>query len=93
MNSEWVQTEIADARQKELKECRRVLFPISLVPFEKIRSWICFDADIGKDSARELREYFIPNFSNWLDRYSYKTAFDRLLMDLKADSSETNSAR
>jgi hypothetical protein len=39
---------------------------------------------MGKDSAREIREYFIPDFSNWKDHDSYKKAFDRLLRDLKA---------
>jgi hypothetical protein len=32
-----------------------VLFPISLVSFEELREWRCFDADTGKDSAREIR--------------------------------------
>ncbi|HEY9141905.1 MAG TPA: toll/interleukin-1 receptor domain-containing protein [Bryobacteraceae bacterium] len=84
IDSEWVKTEIAHARQKELNEKRQVLFPISLVPFAKIREWKCFDADTGKDSAREIREYFIPDFSNWKDHGSYAKAFERLLRDLKA---------
>ncbi len=87
MNSEWVKTEIAHARQKELNERRQVLFPISLVPFAKIREWKCFDADTGKDSAREIREYFIPDFSNWKDLDSYSKAFERLLRDLNAGQS------
>ena len=32
-----------------------MLFPISVVPFEAIRDWECFDADAGKDSARGSR--------------------------------------
>jgi hypothetical protein len=84
MESEWVKTEIAHARQKELNERRKVLFPISLVPFAKIREWKCVDADTGKDSAREIREYFIPDFSRWKDRDSYLKAFSGLLRDLKA---------
>ena len=31
-----------------------------------------FDADPGIDSAREIREYFIPDFSNWKDHDSYE---------------------
>jgi uncharacterized protein YjbI with pentapeptide repeats len=85
MDSEWVKTEIAQTRQKELNERRQVLFPISLVPFAKIREWKCFDADTGKDSAREIREYFIPDFSNWKDHDSYQMAFQRLVRDLKAE--------
>jgi hypothetical protein len=41
-------------------EKRRVLFPLRLVGFEALRDWELFDADTGKDSAREIREYFIP---------------------------------
>jgi uncharacterized protein YjbI with pentapeptide repeats len=85
MNSEWVKTEIAKARKKEVREGRRVLFPIRLCSYEELRDWECFDADTGKDSAREIREYFIPDFSNWKDHDSYQQAFQRLLRDLKAE--------
>jgi TIR domain/Pentapeptide repeats (8 copies) len=84
MNSEWVKTEIANARQKELGKGERVLFPISLVPFETIRRWKTFDADTGKDSNREIREYFIPDFTDWKNHDNYQHAFERLLKDLKA---------
>jgi hypothetical protein len=40
----------------------------------------------GKDSAREIREYFIPDFSNWKDHDSYQEAFQRLLSDLRASA-------
>jgi hypothetical protein len=33
MNSEWVQTEIAMARKRELREHRRMPFPVTLVGF------------------------------------------------------------
>ena len=42
--------------------------------------------DRGKDSAREIREYFIPDFSNWKDHDSYQKAFTKLVADLKAQS-------
>jgi len=84
MSSEWVKTEIAKARKREMKEERRILFPVSLVGFNTIKFWECFDADTGKDSAREIREYFIPDFSNWKDHDSYKAAFERLIRDLAA---------
>jgi len=87
MESEWVKTEIAKARKREVRDKRRVLFPIRLAPFETLRDWECFDADTGKDSAREIREYFIPDFSNWKDHDSFQKAFQRLLNDLKAQGS------
>ena len=86
MSSEWVKTEIAKARKREMKEGKRVLFPVRLVGFERLRDWECFDGDTGKDSAREIREYFIPDFSNWKDHDSYQTAFQRLVSDLKAEA-------
>jgi hypothetical protein len=39
------------------------ILPLRLAPFATLRDWECFDADTGKDSAREIREYFIPDFS------------------------------
>ena len=82
--SVWVETEIAKARRREVRDARRVLFPVRLVDFETLRDWECFDADTGKDSAREVREFFIPDFSDWKNHDSYQKAFQRLLMDLKA---------
>jgi TIR domain/Pentapeptide repeats (8 copies) len=84
MSSNWVKTEIANAREREKREGKQLLFPITLAPFEAIKQWKLFDADIGMDSAREIREYFIPDFSNWKDHDSYQTAFQRLVKDLKA---------
>jgi len=88
MNSVWVRTEIANARAREVQQKRHVLFPISLVPFSQIRSWKLFDGDTGIDTAREIREYFIPDFSDWKLRDSYQRAFDGLLRDLKATPGE-----
>ena len=87
MNSEWVRTEIRKARKAEIKEGKRKLFPIRLVDFKTIREWECFDADSGKDLGVEIREYFIPDFSNWKDHDSFEAAFARLLKDLKAEES------
>jgi hypothetical protein len=89
MNSEWVKTEIYHARQREVEEKKQVLFPIRLVPFETIKEWQCFDADTGKDLAREIREYYIPDFCNWKDHDSFETGIKRLLDDLKAESEKT----
>jgi hypothetical protein len=84
IRSSWVETEISKARKREFQETRRLLFPVRLVEIEILEEWECFDADIGKDSAREIREYFIPDFSNWRNRDSYKEAFEGLLRALKS---------
>jgi hypothetical protein len=78
MKSEWVKTEIRKARKTEIKEKQRKLFPIKLVDFETIRDWECFDADIGKDSGVEIREYFIPDFTKSKDNDSFEAAFARM---------------
>ena len=84
MQSEWVMTELRKARKQEIQQKRRKLFPIRMVSFETIREWECFDADSGKDLAVEIREYFIPDFSNWKDHDSFEASFSRLLKDLRA---------
>ncbi len=100
MASPWVSTEIGKARKREralemerleavkrgeAKERRRVLFPVGLVGYEAMREWECFDGDLGTDSAKEIREFFIPDFSGWkTDHDGYKREFERLVRDLKA---------
>jgi uncharacterized protein YjbI with pentapeptide repeats len=87
INSEWVKTEISKARKREEKETKRVLFPIRLdIPFEQLQEWECFDGDRGKDSAREIREYYIPDFTHWKDHDQYQAEFKKLLRDLKKEA-------
>ena len=81
LQSEWVMTELRKARKAERQRGKRKLFPVRLVDKETLRDWECFDADGGQDLAVELREYFIPDFSNWKDH----DAFARLLKDLRAE--------
>lgn len=84
LKSEWVQEEIQKARMTEKRENRRKLFPIRLVDFEVIEKWKCPYGGVAKDMADELREYFIPDFSNWKDHDSFEKAFAKLLKDLRA---------
>ena len=88
LNSEWVSTEMRRCRNAEKKEGQRKLFPLRLVEMETLHDWECFDADYGKDLAVEVREYFIPDFSNWKDHDSYKKAFERLLWDLRGNETK-----
>ena len=91
----WVKTRdmsrMRDAAQASQVERRpkRVLFPITLVPYDPvIKEWECFDADTGEEPAQEIREYFVPDFSNWKDHDSYHKAFQRLVEDLKAEANK-----
>lgn|GEM_PF-7037551 len=80
--------EIRRARKVEGEENRRKLFPIRLVDFESIQKWECFDAESVKDLGVELREYYIPDFSNWKDHDAFEAEFAKLLRDLKAQRAE-----
>jgi hypothetical protein len=84
MKSEWVMTEVKRAKKVEREENRRKLYPIRLVDVETIQTWECFDADSSKDLAAEVREYYIPDFSNWKDHGSFELEFSKLLRDLRA---------
>jgi TIR domain/Pentapeptide repeats (8 copies) len=84
INSEWVKTEIGKARKRESQEKKRVLFPVRLnISYEQLQEWECFDADRGKDSACEIREYYIPDFTDWKDHDQYQDEFKKLVRDLK----------
>lgn len=84
INSEWGKTEIAKARKREVLEKRRMLFPVLLkISYKELQEWECFDADTGKDSAREIREYYIPDFSQLESPEKFKGEFEKLVRDLK----------
>ncbi len=88
MQSEWVKTELYKARQREVEENCRMLFPVGLVDYEAIRKWQCFDADTGRNLAREVREYYVPDFQNWQNRSSFEKEFQRLLRDLRVEDDD-----
>jgi len=48
-----------------------------------LQEWECFDAGTGKDSAREIREYYTPDFSQWEQPEKFKEEFEKLVRDLK----------
>ncbi len=48
--------------------------------------WECIDADIREDSARVIREYYVPDFSKWKNHDSYQVEFEKLLRDLKPEA-------
>lgn len=86
MNSEWVHHEIRCAKRRERQEGRRMLFPLSLVPYEQLKDWKLFDADSQKDLASELREFFIPDFSSWEeDKKMYEELLDKVIKGLELD--------
>jgi uncharacterized protein YjbI with pentapeptide repeats/ribosomal protein L29 len=82
IRSKWVERELRRARKAELRSGRRKLFPIRLADYAALRDWECIDSE-GNDLAEEVRQYFIPDFTNWKDHDAFEAAFARLLRDLK----------
>ncbi len=85
MQSNWVETELRTALAREQKEKRQILFPIRITAWEAVQAWECFDADKGKDLAKAVRQYHIPDFSIWKIHDAFEAAFSKLLEDLKRD--------
>jgi hypothetical protein len=46
--------------------------PVRLVSYQALENWRCPDPTTGRDLAREIRKYFIPDFSNWKDHDLYQ---------------------
>lgn len=86
INSKWVKTEITKAYKKSKEIGKQVLFPISIIPYEKLKDWKYFDSDFGKDLAKDIREYYLLNFENWKDHDEYKKNFDKLVESLKIEA-------
>lgn len=53
---------------------------------DRIRDWRCDDADTGEDLAEKIREYHIPDFSNWKNHDAFEAAFADLRRDLRAQA-------
>jgi hypothetical protein len=80
VSSPWVEREVQAGFERENKQQRTMLFPITLddTVMESTKAWA---ADIR-------RTRHIGDFRNWKDHDSYQKAFARLLRDLKASEKE-----
>ena len=80
--SPWVEQEVEAALEREHKENRLVLCPISIdnAVWNSDRAWVA--------SLRRMRH--IGDFKDWQNYDSYKRSLERLLRDLKAKESERN---
>jgi hypothetical protein len=93
LQSEWVMDELRKGFKAERGTGKRKLFPVRLIDYETLERWECRDSISGKDLAEEVRQYFIPDFSNWKNHDQFETAFSRLLKDLRAgETSSSDSA-
>ena len=82
IHRERVMTEIRRARDAERREHRRKLFPIRLTDFPTLAEWRSPDSKSGQDLAEEVRQYLIPDFSDWKNHDAFESAFARLRRDL-----------
>ncbi|MFZ1008588.1 MAG: toll/interleukin-1 receptor domain-containing protein [Candidatus Sulfotelmatobacter sp.] len=89
IRSDWVQVEVGKAREREAKEGKRVLFPVQLVGHEEVlaalRDWALYHGKEGKESAGEIRRFYIPDFSQWKEHDLYKKEFEKLMRDLRVE--------
>ena len=85
LQSEWVMDELRKGFKAERETGKRKLFPVRLTDYESLQRWECRDSISGKDLAEEVRQYFIPDFSNWKDHDQFEAGFSRLLKDLRAE--------
>lgn len=92
MQSNWVKTEILAALKREGIENTQVLFPVALVPIEEVRKWECLDPDSGIDVAREIRSYFIPDFSTWQDPECFEKRASSVVKALRVSVGSSPSA-
>lgn len=90
--SDWVDHELHRARRRETTDKLRMLFPIRLVSMERLKGWESFDADTGRDTAREIREYYIPDFSGWREPAVLETAITQLLDGLRREDTAAHSS-
>ncbi len=77
LESEWIEGEIATAFAEEHRWKQTVIFPIRIddAVMESDESW----------AAKLRADRSIGDFTNWKNDDAYKTAFDHVLGDLKAD--------
>jgi hypothetical protein len=76
VKSEWVESEVEAAFEKERKQKRTVLFPIRLddAVMETEEAW----------AAEIRRTRHIGDFREWKSHDRYKEGFARLMRDLRA---------
>lgn len=92
LKSGWVMDELRKGFKAERDSGKRKVFPVRLIDYETLERWECRDSISGKDLAEEVRQYFIPDFSNWKDHDKFEAAFCRLLKDLRAEETVSRCA-
>jgi hypothetical protein len=58
---------------------------------ETIRMRECLDSESGVDLAETVREYHIPDFSNWKEHDAFEAAFAKLADDLASSEAAASA--
>lgn len=80
LSSVWVADEVEAAMEKERRQGKMVLFPITLdnAVWDSEEAW----------AAKVRREHHIGDFRYWKEHDAYQAAFKRLIRDLKAETAD-----
>jgi uncharacterized protein YjbI with pentapeptide repeats len=78
--SQWIAARLETARQCEIKENRRCLFPVRLLSLDGIGDFEKVNG--GSQISTGLREYCIQDFSDWENKDSYRKALEKLLAEI-----------
>jgi len=82
IQSPWVIAELRRAMRRQKDEKRNILFPVSLLSYDQLKDWSCFDSDSGIDIAVELRQYLMPVIEEPLDEDSFNEFVDSIVKGL-----------
>ena len=80
VNSQWVESEVESALEKERESNKLVLFPV------RIDDTVMQNRDGWPRAIKNTRN--IGNFCNWKDYDAYQQVFERLVRDLKTSLNE-----
>ncbi|MGB8646179.1 MAG: toll/interleukin-1 receptor domain-containing protein [Anaerolineae bacterium] len=89
IHSEWVNFEVTNAIDRELKQKRRALFPIRIDDnILRLNEALARDTDPERHEqyswVNQVCQRHIGDFTQWKERDEYEKAFARLLRDLQA---------
>jgi hypothetical protein len=80
MANGWIEAKLERARQFELQQNQRCVFPVGLVRPDGIDQLESLNGN--SEIAAELKEYRIQDFSDWENDASYRKAFEGLLEEM-----------
>ena len=90
IESRWVTTEVREAVRLEIETGKKIIYPIRLAGMKQISEWRLFDADLGIAVAQRVREFFIPDFSEWRNAQKLDAMAQALILTLCKTENRTS---